>query len=106
MAKFEITLDTKQLQPLTSLCKLQSKIISELHEQVYNSPELDAKVDELQRMFESANLDEALRKIQYETFAGGFIAGFIHGEDVDCAASLDNATCNTFEEWVKRQCLN
>ncbi len=88
-------LDTKGIQPLLGVCRLQAEIITEFAHLVSSD-----KIDELQQMFKAANLDEPLRKIQREAWEAGFIAGSIYGEDTVCATSLDNTVCDTFEQWV------
>jgi hypothetical protein len=82
---------------LLAVCRLQAEIINELHPKVFGFPSIDAKVTELQRMFEDANLDEPLRKIQREVALG--VAMHIFG-NVDHNGD-EPYFIELAEEWVK-----
>jgi len=86
MAKLEMKLDTKEIQPLLCVCRLQAEIIAEFAHLVDSD-----KIDKLQQMFKSVNLDEPLREVQYEAFAAGAVSNCTDYQDVDIA----------FAEWVK-----
>ncbi len=85
-------LDTKGIQPLLGVCRLQAEIITE-----FAHPVSSDKIDELQQMFKAANLDEPLRKIQREAFEAGWL----------CSGERYNSDCPEidvellFEQWVK-----
>lgn len=92
MAKLEVTMDTKGIQPLLGVCRLQAEIITEFAHLVSSD-----KIDELQQMFKAANLDEPLRKIQREAFEAGWLcsAQGYNAEHGDVDSEL------LFEQWVK-----
>lgn len=87
----ELTIDTKEIQPLLGVCRLQVEIINELSHLVSSE-----KIDELQRMFKAANIDEPLRKIQREAFEAGYSANNEGVISYDPQDAVD-----AFNEWVK-----
>ncbi len=89
MAKLEVTMDTKGIQPLLDVCRLQAEIITEFAHLVSSD-----KIDELEQMFKAANLDEPLRKIQREAFEAGF-----HNAG-SCWSNEYGAVEDAFEQWV------
>ena len=95
MTKFEpVIIEPRKL---LTVCRLQAEIISELHPKVFGFPAIDAKVAELQRMLEDANLDGPLRKIQCEAFEAGYSAN----NDGVISYDIKEDSEWSFNEWVK-----
>jgi hypothetical protein len=68
---FELDCNTEDFQKLVALCLEQTKLINELHEQVYDSAVLDNKVVCMFDNIREMRLDEYLSEIRYEAFLAG-----------------------------------
>ena len=86
----KLSVDSAEIKPLLGVCRLQAGIISEFSHLVNSE-----KIDELQRMFKAANLDEPLRKIQHEAFEAGAACAYGLGSD-------DVNINKAFYEWVNK----
>lgn len=61
---FELYINTTEFQKLLGLCLEQTTLINELHEQVYDNPVLDAKVEVMFENIRAMQLDSYLNKIK------------------------------------------